>query len=239
MHSLRGSCQPLSLPERDPHDRPGREEPHPLITKKRGGRAFNREHWHWGVLEDIRALAAARYPAGIVEPGMRDLYGHLAACQIARVIRPRALFHEIVAIARAFLPPGYVEGEFRAHCSSLLDRAKGAAEGQLCGSPDGRERTPIYTYCKSRMMDLLQVTPDEERFMTRLISSAEKYRRKVLARRTAGVMARADYEAAAAHRQARARMLRGGGFPWAEVARQMGLPSPDAARQLALRCPGG
>ena len=191
------------------------------------------------MLEDIRALAAARYPGGIVEPGMRDLYGHLAACQIARVVRPGALFHEIVAIARAFLPSGYIDGEFRAHCSSLLDRAKRAAGGQLCGSSDGRERTPIYTYSKAKIMDLLEITPDEERSMTRLISSGEKYRRKVQTRRATGVMARAEYQADAAERQARARTLRDGGLPWAEVAQRMGLASADAARQLALRCHRG
>jgi hypothetical protein len=69
---------------------------------------------------------------------------------------------KIVAIARAFLPAGYVDGEFRTHCSSLLDRAKRAAAGQLCRASDGRERTPIYTYSKGRMVDLLQITPDEE-----------------------------------------------------------------------------
>jgi hypothetical protein len=150
---------------------------------------FNREHWHWGVLEDIRALAGSRYPGGIVRKGSRDLYGHLAACQLARVIMPGPLFHNIVAIAREFLPTGYIDGQFRGHCSTLLRRATQAAEGEMVTYGD-RQRTPIYTYSKQRLMDLLEVTPDDERCMTRLISDGEKYRRLVDRRRDAGMMER-------------------------------------------------
>jgi hypothetical protein len=41
---------------------------------------------------------------------MRELSGHLAAYQLARVIMPGPLLHEIVAITRTFLPAGYVRG---------------------------------------------------------------------------------------------------------------------------------
>lgn len=156
---------------------------------------FNREHWHWGVLEDIRALAAARYPAGIVQPGMRDLYGHLAACQLARVIMPGPLFHEITATARTFLPAGYVDGEMLQHCSTLLRRAMQAAEGELVRFGNG-QRTPVYTYSKRRMMDLLEITSDEERGMIRLISDAEKRRRETERRRAAGMIEREAWLAA-------------------------------------------
>jgi hypothetical protein len=199
---------------------------------------FNREHWHWGVLEDIRALAAARYPGGIVQEGMRDLYGHLAACQLARVIPPATLFHEIVATVRSFLPAGYIDRELRGHCSTLLRRAVQAAEGERVRFR-GKERTPIYTYSKACMIDRLGITPDEERNMTRLISDAEKRRRenerRAAQRRAADMLERAEYEAGAAERRATARMLRNQGLPWAEVAERMGLPSAGAARVLAIR----
>ena len=54
--------------------------------------SFSREHWHWGVLEDVRRLAADRYPGGVVREGKRDLYGHVAACQLARVVPAGRLF---------------------------------------------------------------------------------------------------------------------------------------------------
>jgi hypothetical protein len=33
---------------------------------------FSREHWHWGVLEDIRWLAEHRFPRGIFQEGQRQ-----------------------------------------------------------------------------------------------------------------------------------------------------------------------
>jgi hypothetical protein len=109
---------------------------------------------HNGLIEERRNMswqervaykAASRYPGGIVQPGQRDLYGHLAACQIARVIMAGPLFHEITAIARTFLPAGYVDGgEFR------------SAEGEKV-TFGNHQRTPIYTYSKGRLMELLEV----------------------------------------------------------------------------------
>ena len=40
------------------------------------------------VLVDVRSLAGLRYPDGIVREGMRDLYGHLGACQLAGRAHP-------------------------------------------------------------------------------------------------------------------------------------------------------
>jgi hypothetical protein len=156
---------------------------------------FSREHWHWGVLEDLRTLAAARYPGGIVRPGKRDLFGHLAACQLARVIKPGPLFHEIVAACREFLPGGYLDArEFRRHCGTLLDRAMHAAEGEVVRFGDGW-RTPIYTYSKARLIDTLEIEPAEMRELglIRLIDDAEKYRRKVETRRAAGMVERSAW----------------------------------------------
>lgn len=151
--------------------------------------AFPREHWHWGVLEDIRTLAAMRYPGGIVQRGMRDLFGHLAACQLARVVGPSLLFHEIVATARTFLPPGYAADELLRHSSTLLERAKRAAAGEVA-LYQGWRVTPVYTYSKARLMEELRIEPHEEQHMTRLVSDDEKRRRK------AGVMKRDAWLAA-------------------------------------------
>lgn len=192
---------------------------------------FNREDWHWGTLEDIRWLAASRYPNGIVQPGARDLYGHLAACQIARVIMAGPLFHEIVAIGRTFLPSGYVDGDLRAHSSTLLRRAMNAADGELV-TFGNHKRTPIYTYRKTKLIELLEITPDEERSMTRLISDAEKERRRTERRRAAGEVERAEYKARAAARRPTVRAMRAEGKSWAQIAAAHGI-SREEARRLA------
>jgi hypothetical protein len=170
--------------------------------RKGHARAFAPEDWHWGVLEDIRRLAELRY-GGVVPRGEAagavgvDLFGHLGACQLARVIPAGQLWFEIQAWARIILPPDYVRSEeFRRHCSTLLINARRAVAGGRVNY-GSRQVTPIYTYRAAGMIERLQITPDEMRHMTRLIDGDEKRRRgreaKTAARREAGVLSREDW----------------------------------------------
>ncbi|MFC5357094.1 hypothetical protein [Azospirillum himalayense] len=201
--------------------------------RRRGSqRAFCREDWHWGVLEDLRTLAELRYPGGIVEPGQRDLFGHFGACQLAMVIPVGQLWHEVQAWARILLPADYVGGEFHRHTSSLLERAKRAAAGER----DAQGRAPVWTYRKDRMIQQLRISGDEMGRMTRLIDDGEKRRRDREAWRAAHTgQSRAEYEGNAQHRAHQAKALRESGRTWGAVAAELGLPTPDAARLLALR----
>ena len=161
--------------------------------------------------------------------GARDLFGHFAACQLARVIMARNLAHEITAAARLFLPAGYINRELLAHSSTLLRRAKAAAEGELVTFGNQR-RTPIYTYGKGRIIDTLEITPDEERHMTRLISDAEKERRRIERRRAAGVIERAQYEARATERRLIVAAMRGRGMTWRAIGAELRISVGEAHR---------
>ena len=140
------------------------------------------EHWHWGVLEDLRILGWLRSPAtGLVQPGQRDLFGHIGACQLARVVGATQLWHEIRAWAGLILPANYVGGmaegaSFERHCSTLFNRTQKAASGEKVFY-EGRLYSPVYTYRKNTIIDRLGVTSTEMRFLTRLIDDAEKKRR--------------------------------------------------------------
>lgn len=209
----------------------------PMRPRTQGARRpgmFSREGWHWGVVRDLRTLAARHYPNGIVQEGKRDLYAVHLACQLAQVVPYHVLAREVEAAARTLLPAGYVERDMKGHLSAVLARAKRAAEGELVEFRGGLV-SPVYTYSKTRIMAELGVTPDDEPHMTRLISDDEKERRRVASRRAAGMVERAAYEARAAERRDRARALKDGGLSWAEVAERMGLPSAGAARVLASR----
>ncbi len=206
-------------------------------------RAFVPEDWHWGVLEDLRRLAELRSADGIVQPGSRALFGHIGACQLARVIPAGQLWQEVREWSRILLPADYREGaEFRQHCSSLLREAQRAAKGER-DTYRGRHVTPVYTYRASTIIDRLSVTPDEMRQMTRLIDQDEKrlrHREAAMAkRRDQGIQERGSYIEQVAEegacRAARARTLRDSGMTWDEVAKRMELGSPDAARVLASR----
>ena len=85
------------------------------------------------------------------------------------------------------------------------------------------QRTPIYTYSKARLMELLEVTSDDERGMTRLISDPEKRRRETERRRAAGMMERAAYEARSAERQAQAVAMRARGMTLRAIGAELGI----------------
>jgi len=103
-------------------------------------------------------LARLRW-GGMVPEGWRDIFCHVMACQLARIFAPGLLYHEIVAHARLIMPADYVTRDLAGHCSTLMHRAR-----QQHG----------YRYRKVSLIDLLRITPDEERQMRALISSAEK-----------------------------------------------------------------
>ena len=147
-----------------------------------GHKLFNREHWHWGVLEDLRCLAKLRHESGVVQvagdgrlAGL-DLFGHLGACQLARVIPAPQLAAEVEAWARHILPDWYVDGDFGRHCSTLMGLARRAAAGERV-QHGGKTVSPIWTYKKARLIELLEINSEEMRHMTRLIDDDEKRRR--------------------------------------------------------------
>ena len=109
---------------------------------------------------------------------------------MAHYTSPDQLWHEISAWGRLILPASYTNSErFRRECSTLLLAAQRAAAGGT-DTYRGREVIPVYTYRANTLIEQLQITPDEERHMTRLISDGEKYRREMERRRAAGVQER-------------------------------------------------
>ena len=160
------------------------------IQQKHGHRRpFVAEDWCCGVLEDLRILADIRW-GGIVQPGYRDIFGHVGACCLAHIAAPDQLWHEILAWGRIILPADYaLTPAFKSDCSTLLRNAKRAAEGGTDTYRD-REVSPIYTYRANTLIERLAITPDEERLLTRLISPAEKHRRLMERRRAAGEIER-------------------------------------------------
>jgi hypothetical protein len=98
------------------HERARRRAQDAADERRKGNRrAFVPEDWHWGVLEDIRTLITLRH-GGMVPRGEAagavgvDIFGHLGACHLGRVIPAGKLWAEIQAWGRIILPPDYVEG---------------------------------------------------------------------------------------------------------------------------------
>lgn len=185
---------------------------------QRGGRMFTREGWHWAIVEDLRMLARMRW-GGIVLEGWRDIFGHVLACQLARIFHPGQLRHEIMAHSRLMLPADYVAHDLVGHCSTLLGRAR---EGG------------IYRYRKNTLIDLLQIAPAEERHMTALISEAEKRRREMAQeerqRRAAGMIPRIRFEGTAVARRPMVAERRARGMTWRAIGADLGISEAEARR---------
>ena len=208
-------------------------------VKKGGQKPFVPEDWHWGIVEDLRTLAGLRSASGLVQPGSLDMFGHIGACQLARVVPAGQLWHEIQAWGRIILPTDYVgSAAFARHCSTLLQEAHRAARGEK-DTFRGRQVTPIYTYRKETIIERLAISAAEMRHMTRLIDAGEKRHRDreatMAQRRQSGVQERDAYEDSATARRIQASTMRQEGRSWADVAQVMGYHSAEAVRCLAKR----
>jgi hypothetical protein len=194
---------------------------------QRGGRMFTREGWHWAIVEDCYALARLRW-GGIVPKGSRDIFGHVIACQLARIFRPETLYQEIIAAVSRTLPPHYIARDLANHCSTLMRNAREAvASGDW---------TKVYRYRKASLIDLLEITPAEERHMRALISDAEKRRREMAReaeqRRAAGMIERAEYEAASGQRRIQAVVMRAQGMSLRAIGAALGVSHEHVRRYL-------
>jgi hypothetical protein len=114
----------------------------------------------------------------------------------------------------------------------LLDlAATRAAEGEMVTFRDGK-RTPIYTYSKAKLIELFEISPDDQRQMTRLISDEEKERRRTERRRDAGEIERADYEARADQRRIQAVVMREQGMSLRAIGAKLGVSHEHVRRYL-------
>lgn len=215
--------------------------------RRAGAVAFNRTDWGWKVVCDLETLAQSRWGGGAVPEGHRNTFLFLGAAHLALTMGDHVhLWHEIAAWGRRLVPGGYVDREFHSACSTLLHRARRAAAGDRV-EWGGVQRSPLYSYRKETLIDLLSITPDEQRSLCALISREIKNERRrdkrrddgrVDRERTTG-LGRDEYDAgrrqAADARAAEVERLRQQGLTWAAVAAEVGLSVPAAKMVLARR----
>lgn len=88
----------------------------------------------------------------------------------------------------------------------------------------GREYDARYRMRNETLIDWLQITPEEQRHMLTIISSAEKNRRLTEKRRAAGVRPREEYEGSAKAKAEAVRALVAQGFTSKAISEKLGLP---------------
>jgi hypothetical protein len=130
---------------------------------------FTRESWFWAIVEDIRMLAAMRWPGRSIPEGSRDTFAFLIACQLLRIFPPREAFAETVAIVSTMIEQHFLRRHLFGLCSTAMRYARDAWAGHGW--------VKMYRYGKVKLIEELEISQDEMRQMGALIDEDERRRR--------------------------------------------------------------
>lgn len=190
--------------------------------------------WFTGLLHDYQTLAADRYSDGVVTEGNRDIFAHLIGCAVAYLHPAREFWMRVHALVSWILPVDYIEDEMPRHLQPIYERAV-EFEKEGYREWNGRLVNPVYFYSKESLLEILQVSRDEqERLMLwSLVSDAESDRRWNVKRRSTGRDAKEQKQArkdAADQAVDPILRMREEGMSWPRIATELGL-SEGAARK--------
>ena len=189
---------------------------------------------NWGRLLDLRQLVAMR---GGIPEGMRMmmLAYQMNFLALSRQVEPSTFFLEAKQVANAIDPTW---GFHNTDLSAIIGKFKEALAGKTVFFA-GREYSPLYTPTNETLIDLFQITDDEQRQLKTIISSTIKLERKLetqkTKRRQEGMMARADYEGRADARYERAMELRSQGLSIRKIALEMGISKSRVQQYLSQK----
>lgn len=201
-------------------------------TNTSGLRGFSGRELAWHRLEDLRTLAQLR---GGVHEGerMRYLFWQLNFLLLSGATNSGLMYHEAATLAREIDPRwNYGSSEL----STLYAKAKAYEAGERVEF-GGRKYTPLYTPKNEKLIDLFQISDEEQKNLRTIISPAQSRERdngrKERLRRAAGALQRVEYLQLAESRRARAQELRGQGLTRSEIARDLGVSISSVAKYLS------
>jgi DNA-binding CsgD family transcriptional regulator len=187
-------------------------------------------------LSDLQTLRRIRW-FGELPPGQRDLWLFVAGVAMSWLVEPFLMTRELFALARE--AGSWSEPEAASRMQAVFKRAHMARRGQRLEF-GGVEIDPRYRFRSQTIIELLEITSEEERQMITLISEDERRRRdrerKEQERRRAGVQDRA---AVAAQRNVEAHKLRSEGQSVSQIAQALGLSKRQIQRYLKTSTEGG
>lgn len=199
--------------------------------KARGG--FSGRELAWNRMEDLRTLYRLRQ-GHIQGLSMPLMFWSLNFLLMSGATNSRQMWFEAEALCREFN-----FGEFRrkSELSTLYHKAKEHEAGKTI-TYNGKVHGPLYRIRNSTLIDLFQITDDEQKKLKTIIGEAEYKERDRLRdekrRRAAGAVTREQYlssvGAEVEQKRATARLLRAQGKTWAEVAVEVGYKDANSAR---------
>ena len=190
-----------------------------------------------GRLGDLQRLLDFRFLDRKLPPHQRDHWMLIAGVAMSWVCVPQALQRELWALSREV--GGWSEREARSRLQAVTKRAHMAARGEMIEWPmgSGQMVDARYHYKNSTIIDLLEITPDEEEIMDVLISSDEARRRhrrgEEKRRREAGAVTRAEYLEGSLAREREpiiARLRDEESMSLRQISRETGIPYKEVHR---------
>jgi hypothetical protein len=185
-------------------------------------RTFNGRQLAWDRLEDLRTLAEIR--GGVAEgERMQHLFWRLNFLLLSGATHSGQMYHEAAALARELDPRWNYRS---AELMTLYTKAKAFEAGEKVEF-GGKQFVALYTPKNDTLINLFQITDDEQRKLRTIVSEGtarERHaERQNARRRAAGAIDRAAYEARARANQERARALHAQGLSLRQIAQQIGV----------------
>ncbi|CAD0362349.1 replication protein [Xanthomonas hortorum pv. taraxaci] len=184
-------------------------------------RGFSGRQLAWDRLEDLRKLAELR---GGVSEGerMQHLFWRLNFLLLSGATHSSAMYHEAAALAGELDPSWSYRSK---ELMTLYSKAKAYEAGEKV-TLGGKEFAPLYTPKNDTLLNLFQITQDEQRQLRTIIGgdmAAERHKtREKARRRAAGATDRETFLEAAESRRAQAQALRAEGLSIRAIAARMG-----------------
>jgi hypothetical protein len=187
-------------------------------------------------MHDLRYLLEIRGWDNL-PPGKRDSWMFVAGVMLSYLVEARALEREIIALGRDYA--GWSEGETKSRMHTVIDKAQTAATGEKV-QWKGQQRHARYWLKNQSIIDRLEITPEEERYLKTIISEDTRRERdrerKERARRSQDAQPRDEYIAnareARKHTRREAQTLRVEGRSLREIGRVLGISHTQVKRLL-------
>jgi CRP-like cAMP-binding protein len=167
-------------------------------------------------------------------PDYRDRWMFVAGVGMSWLAVPPVLRRELYALATEI--GGWTEAQARSKLSAVMSRAHAAARGERVEWA-GLEWDPRYRLKNQTIIELLEITAEEERELKTIISDSERRRRD--RERKDPEMTRREYETSAAKRRVQARRMAAEGLTRQQIADALGWSKRHVQRVLNDDAGGG